>query len=372
MSNGSDTNGRAQAFFKAGKTGTFVIAGPCSAESETGLLKIATALKDMNTDVVRAGAWKPRTRPGSFEGVGEAALKWIADAKKILNIPFAVEIANPSHTEKALAYGIDVLWLGARTTVNPFLVQEIAESLRGTNVPVMVKNPVNPDIYLWMGAIERLAACGVTQLAAVHRGFSSYEPSKYRNMPFWQIPVELKSRMPEIALICDPSHIAGNRALIEYLAQRAMDLNYDGLMIETHDRPDEALSDKEQQITPQRLNEILTKLKIRRVDSRSPEFRDQLEELRKKIDRIDRELLEVMGERMKIIEEIGLFKKENNIAVFQPERWKEILNTRPQAAERLKLHREYIRKLYSLIHDESIRRQTEIMNVDTERPDRSL
>lgn len=369
---GLDKNSSPEQFFKAGKTGTFVVAGPCSAESETGLFNIASALKSMGADVVRAGAWKPRTRPGSFEGVGEAALKWIADAKKILNIPFAVEIANPSQTEKALSYGIDVLWLGARTTVNPFLVQEIAESLRGTNVPVMVKNPVNPDIYLWMGAIERLAACGITQLAAVHRGFSSYEPSKYRNVPFWQIPVELKSRMPDIALICDPSHIAGNRNLIESLAQRAMDLNYDGLMIETHNQPNEALSDKEQQITPQKLEKILRSLKIRRSDSQNPEFRDRLEELRKKIDRIDRELLEVMSERMKVIEEIALFKKENNIAVFQPERWKEILNTRPETAKKLKLHREYIRKLYSLIHDESIRCQTEIMNANTERSDRSL
>lgn len=343
-----------------------IIAGPCSAESPEQLLTVAKAVKGLGINIMRAGIWKPRTRPNQFEGKGVEALRWIKDVKKEVDIHFAVEVASPYHVEQACAADIDILWLGARTTVNPFTVQEIADSIKGIDKVVLVKNPINPDLALWIGGIERLAHAGIQKLGAIHRGFSSFQKSQYRNQPLWQIPLELKSRLPELPLIGDPSHIAGNREMIFEVSQKALDLGYDGLMIETHPDPDGALSDAAQQITPHRLEEILEQLRISEKSSSNALFLNQLEDLREKIDHIDQEMIETLATRMRLIERIGEYKKDNNVTAFQLERWNEIMKTRPDWGNQANLAREFVKELYRVIHDESIRIQTEIMNKETE------
>jgi chorismate mutase len=343
-----------------------LIAGPCSAESPEQLMTVGRALKGMGIGVMRAGVWKPRTRPNQFEGKGAEALNWLREVKKETGLRIAIEVATPAHVEQACQADIDVLWLGARTTVNPFTVQEIADSLRGLDKIVLVKNPINPDLALWIGALERVNNAGIKQIGAIHRGFSSFQKSRFRNQPLWQIPLELKSRFPELPLIGDPSHIAGNRTLIAEVSQKALDLGYDGLMIETHPDPDHAWSDAAQQVTPARLAEILGQLRIAERSSSNAIFLNHLEALREKIDQIDQELLENLSTRMKLIEKIGEYKKDNNVTVFQLERWNEIMQTRPEWGAQAQLAADFIRELYRVIHDESIRIQTDIMNKESE------
>jgi chorismate mutase len=347
----------------AAKGAPLLIAGPCSAETEEQVLHTARALKELgNIDLYRAGVWKPRTRPGSFEGMGSAALPWLKRVQQEVGLAVAVEVASPRHVEEALKYGLDVFWIGARTTVNPFLVQELADALAGTGMPVMVKNPVNPDVALWAGALERLERAGITDLAAIHRGFSTFAPSKYRNPPTWLLAIELKARFPNIPLICDPSHIGGSRDLLLPIAQKALDLDYDGLMLETHPDPDHALSDAEQQVTPQRLGEILRELKYRYRSSDNADYLNKAEELRLKMDVADREIVEALARRMALVEELAEYKKENNVKILQLDRWKEIFNTRPEWAEKLHVNEQFVAELYKLIHIESIRKQTEVLN----------
>jgi len=301
-----------------------VIAGPCSAETEEQLYETCKQILANNAgdvDIFRAGIWKPRTRPNSFEGVGEIGLKWFSEVKKQLGITIATEVATPQHVELALKYGVDILWIGARSTVNPFTVQDIADVLKGVDIPVIIKNPINPDVALWLGAIERISNAGVTKIAAMHRGFSTFEKTKYRNSPMWQLAIELKSKLPELPIFFDPSHVGGKRELIEPLSQKALDLNYDGLMIESHITPDTAWSDAEQQVTPLRLGEILDAIKIRSTSIDDQDFLTHLEELRIKIDRVDKEMIEMLANRMKLVEQIGDYKKANGVAVFQFERW---------------------------------------------------
>jgi chorismate mutase len=339
-----------------------VIAGPCSAESPEQLLTVAQALKNLGIPIMRAGVWKPRTRPNQFEGMGTEALRWIQEVKREIDIDFATEVASPQHVEEACKAGIDVLWLGARTTVNPFVVQEIANALKGVDKIVLVKNPINPDLALWIGALERVNHAGIEKLGAIHRGFSSFQKSQFRNPPLWQIPLELKSRYPELPLIGDPSHITGNRNMIFDISQKALDLGYDGLMIETHPNPDAALSDAAQQITPARLKEILSSLRVSAQHSSNVVFLNKLEALREKIDHLDQELIDTLATRSQLIEQIGEYKKENNVTIFQLERWNEIMQTRPEWGKQSNLFPDFIRELYTIIHNESIRVQTEIMN----------
>lgn len=339
-----------------------IIAGPCSAESPEQLLSVAQSVKQLGIEIMRAGVWKPRTRPNHFEGKGIEALRWIQQIKNEVDIQFAVEVASPLHVEQACEAGIDVLWLGARTTVNPFMVQEIANAMKGIDKAVLIKNPINPDLALWIGAIERVYHVGIQKLGAIHRGFSSFQKSRYRNQPLWQIPLELKAAYPNLPLIGDPSHITGNRNMIFEISQKALDLGYDGLMIETHPDPDHALSDAAQQVTPARLAEILDQLRVSKKSSSNAIFLNQLEALREKIDNLDQELIEILATRSKLIEKIGEYKKENNVTVFQLERWNEIMKTRPEWGEQSQLAKEFIQELYRVIHDESIRVQTEIMN----------
>ncbi|TGE16575.1 bifunctional 3-deoxy-7-phosphoheptulonate synthase/chorismate mutase type II [Hymenobacter elongatus] len=350
----------------AAKGQPMLIAGPCSAETEQQVLTTAKALKALgNIDLFRAGIWKPRTRPGSFEGVGAQGLAWLRRMKEEVGLPVTVEVATPRHVEEALAHGVDVLWIGARTTVNPFAVQELADALAGTNIPVMVKNPVNPDVALWAGALERLERAGIRQLAAIHRGFSTFAPSRYRNAPTWQLAIELKTRFPHLPLICDPSHIGGRRDLLLPISQKALDLDYDGLMIETHPDPDHALSDAEQQVTPQRLGEILAELKYRYRSSDNEDYLNKAEELRQKMDVADREIIEALARRMSLVEELAEYKRENNVKILQLDRWNEIFTSRLQWAGKLRVNEKFVAELYKLIHLESIRKQTEIL----QRPD---
>jgi chorismate mutase len=342
-----------------------IISGPCSAESEEQLYQTCYQLKQKNVvHLYRAGIWKPRTRPNSFEGYGITALEWLKNVKNELQIPFAVEVASPAHIEQALKYGVDVLWIGARTTVNPFNVQEIADALKGVDVPVLIKNPVNPDLALWIGAIERLYGAGLRKLAVIHRGFSSHLPSKYRNEPMWQIPIELKTIFPNLPIIGDPSHTGGKRVLLQEIAQQALDLNYDGLMIESHINPDVALSDASQQVTPADFYTLLSNLKFRIVknDSLDSVFINQLDQIRQQIDQADKELLELMKRRMSLVERACEYKIDNNVTIFQVERWNEIFRSRQEWAKKLSLHPEFITEIYKLIHIESIRQHTEIMN----------
>lgn len=348
-----------------------IISGPCGVESEKQIHEVAEAMGSMNVHLLRGGIWKPRSRPDSFQGVGSIGLKWLKDAGLKNNLPVTVEVATPKHVEEALSAKIDVLWIGARTTVNPFLVQEIADALKGVDIPVMIKNPINPELELWLGAIERISKAGITCIAAIHRGFSTYEKTRYRNVPTWQIPIELKRRLPSLPLLCDPSHICGTRNLIASVAQTAMDLNYDGLMIESHSHPERALSDSQQQLTPGALKELLDHLVIRSAVVEDVIFLNLLEELRDKIDKMDEEILNKISERMDVAREIGRYKKENNITILQVERWNEILRTRLQFGLDHELTREFILKMYELIHDESILQQTYMMNSELWEPQKN-
>lgn len=342
-----------------------IIAGPCSAESEDQVMSTATALKNSKRiHAYRAGVWKPRTRPNSFEGMGEKAFPWLQRVQNELDIPVAVEVANAKHVELALRYGMKILWIGARTTVNPFSVQEIADALKGVDVPVMVKNPINPDLALWIGALERINQAGINQIAAIHRGFSSMN-KQFRNAPNWEIPIELKTTLPSLPLFCDPSHIAGSRDKLSYISQKAFDLDFDGLMIESHYTPDAALSDAQQQITPNRLNEMLQQLIVRNVKSNSPEFTTKLESYRSAMDELDSELIQVLAKRFDLSKELGAFKMENNVSVFQLDRWKEILESRIPFAETQNMDKLFAETLMKIIHDESIRIQTEIFQQDS-------
>jgi chorismate mutase len=340
----------------------FVIAGPCSVETEEQTHTIIQALKkEGKTQLIRGGIWKPRTRPDSFEGIGEIGLPWIAQASKNVGIPFSVEVANAKHVELALQYGTDVLWIGARTTVNPFAVQEIADALKGTNIPVMIKNPINPDVNLWIGAFERLQQAGITDITAIHRGFSVYKHDTYRNVPTWEIPIALKQELADIPLICDPSHIAGRTDLLLEVSQKAMDLNYNGLMIETHPTPALAWSDAKQQITAEALSELLTKL-VLRSNAMEHKSNEALESFRKQVHVLDTALFELLMKRMQISEEIGRFKKEHNITILQEEHWKKMLESRLDMAKTLNLSDDFVRSILDAIHLESITRQISVMN----------
>ena len=339
-----------------------VIAGPCSAETEDQVLKIAHDLKDTDVSVYRAGIWKPRTRPGMFEGVGAIGLKWLDKVKKETGLLTATEVANASHVKLALEYDIDVLWIGARSTVSPFIVQEIADALDGTDKIVLVKNPVNPDLALWLGGIERLYSANIKKLGVIHRGFSTYEKSKYRNNPEWQLPIELQNKFPDLPLICDPSHIAGRRDILQDISQTALDLNFDGLMIETHIDPDNAWSDAAQQITPSVLVKMMEDLKIRTLTSEEADYKNQLNTLRTQIDVIDHGLLETLGKRMKVAVSIGELKKTKNVAVLQTKRWNEILGNMILEGEKKGLSEEFVLRMFKAIHQESINNQEKVIN----------
>ncbi len=336
-----------------------IIAGPCSAESEEQVLQTARELSRIKIDVLRAGIWKPRTMPGTFEGVGAIGLAWLGKAKRATALPVTVEVATPRHVEACLNHGIDILWVGARTTANPFSVQELADALRGVDIPVMVKNPVNPDLELWLGAVERFSRAGIRRIAVIHRGFSSATETVYRNRPNWSIPIEMKLRHPEIPIICDPSHICGNRELIYNVAQKAMDLLFDGLMIESHTVPESALSDAGQQLSPSQLELLLKKVNFKSAHSDNTDFTNTLERLREKIDRVDDDIIKTLARRMRIVAEIGQYKKRNNVSILQPERWNEIITSRVKAGVGSNLTEGFIRKLYRCIHAESILNQEE-------------
>ncbi|MBS1489849.1 MAG: bifunctional 3-deoxy-7-phosphoheptulonate synthase/chorismate mutase type II [Bacteroidetes bacterium] len=340
-----------------------IISGPCSAETEEQT--IATAKQIAATGKVhalRAGIWKPRTRPGQYEGAGDIGLQWLMAAKKETGLPVTTEVANAAHVEASLKAGVDILWIGARTTVNPFSVQEVADSLKGVDIPVMVKNPVNPDLELWIGAMERLSKAGIKTMAAIHRGFSSHEKGPFRNLPMWDIAIELKTRLPELEIICDPSHISGNRDLIAFISQKALDLDMAGLMIESHIHPDAAWSDAKQQVTPAALGKIVSELVVRSVSSENKMFKDTLSVLREQIDHLDDEIMQKMAARMKISEKIGQYKKDNNVTILQVGRWEEIIKTRVTLSKAMGLDEGFTRDLLRLVHHESIQVQEKVMN----------
>lgn len=341
--------------FEGCNSSPLYIAGPCSAESREQTLSVARGVAKAGVAIFRAGVWKPRTKPGSFEGIGVEALSWLQEAKELYGLRTLTEVATPEHLEAALASGIDGVWIGARTTTNPFAVQELADALRGVDIAVLVKNPVNPDVDLWAGSIERIYNSGVRRIAAVHRGFGTYETSPYRNSPHWTVPIELRRRIPQIAILSDPSHIGGRRDLIATLSQQALDRGFDGLMIETHTAPDEALSDAAQQITPETLAEILHSLKWRR----STDSADGLREYRMHIDSIDNRILELLAERMDVARNIGRFKMDNGIAIVQHDRFKELLSAVEQRADAMGVSSRCIHRIFSAIHDESVRQQLE-------------
>lgn len=353
------------------KDGPIIISGPCSAETPEQVMETAIQLaKNHQADILRAGIWKPRTRPNAFEGIGKEALNWLVDAGKETGLPTSTEVATATHVEQALKSGIDILWIGARTSTNPFSVQEIADSLKGVNIPVLVKNPINPDLNLWIGALERINNAGIDKLGAIHRGFSTFH-EQYRNAPLWEIPLKLKTIFPDLPLINDPSHISGNRDHLFSVAQKALDLNMDGLMIESHINPDEALSDAKQQVTPSNLLQLLNQLHFRSDKSDSVLYNTRLEELRSEIDRIDNELFAQIANRMKITKEIGRYKKENEVTPFQLNRWKEIIDTRQPFAISQGLNPEFTDRILQLLHDESIKIQSEILN-STSKPFKTL
>ncbi len=340
-----------------------LIAGPCSLESEEQALATARLLaKDHRVFIYRGGVWKPRTRPGSFEGIGSIGLKWLTMVREETGLPVGTEVANAQHTEEALKAGLDVLWIGARSTASPFVVQEIADVVKGTNTVVMVKNPVNPDVQLWMGAIERIYQAGIKNIVAIHRGFTPFQETKYRNYPNWQTVIELRRMMPEVPVICDPSHIAGKREYLYEVSQKAFDMGLEGLMLESHIDPTCALSDKEQQLTPADLAKLLDKLVIRHQSADNPLFENQLEVLRSRIDALDTELLEVLSSRMDIVREIGNYKKTHNVTALQINRWAQLMDDRVKMAEKLNLNRTFTKILFQLIHEDSVRMQTEIMD----------
>lgn len=339
-----------------------IVAGPCSAESEEQVLATARALTgDGRVKVFRAGIWKPRTRPGGFEGAGAKGLEWLKRVKAETGLTVATEVAMPQHVEQALKYDIDMVWVGARTTTNPFLVEQLASALAGSSIPVLVKNPITPDLELWIGAIERMWRLGITRLAAVHRGFHPYERSRLRNIPKWELAIDLKSRIPSLPIICDPSHIAGTAGLVPEIAQRSLDLSMDGLMVEVHPNPSAALSDARQQLTPEVFLQMLSTLTFHQGSSASKEFSDFLEQVRNKIDSIDQQILELLANRMHLVEQIGEYKRSNNVTIFQLRRWEKILESRIECGKRLGLDEDYIKSLLQLVHKESIKKQAEIL-----------
>jgi len=341
----------------------FLISGPCSAETEEQVMETARQLATVDqVSLFRAGIWKPRTRPNTFEGVGVVGLKWLRRVKQETGLLVGTEVANEKHVYEALKYGIDMLWIGARTSVNPFTVQEIADALNGVDVMVLVKNPINPDIDLWLGAIERVARAGIKRLGAIHRGFSSFEKTSYRNQPNWQLPIELRRRVPDLPILCDPIHIAGSREYLHEISQKALDLNFDGLMLESHIDPDKALSDAAQQITPNELKELLSRLILRNPSTSDPKLLDVLGELRQQIDVYDDHLLDLMEQRMKVAETIGKYKKDNNITILQSARWDEIVKRVMVKGKAKGLSPELIDTIFKAIHQESINRQMMIMN----------
>jgi 3-deoxy-7-phosphoheptulonate synthase len=355
--------------WKGFKGKPFLISGPCSAESEEQMMETARQLAVLKEICVfRAGIWKPRTRPNSFEGVGSAGLKWLRQVKQETGLMVGTEVANERHVYEALKYGIDMLWIGARTSVNPFTVQEISDALNGVDVMVLVKNPINPDLELWIGAIERIAKAGITRIGAIHRGFSAYEKTLYRNEPNWQLPIELRRRLPDIPIICDPSHIAGARPYLHEISQKAMDLNFDGLMIESHIDPARALSDSAQQLTPNDLKELLSRLIYRNPDPSDPKLLDVLGELRQQIDVYDDHLLDILEKRMKLAETIGRYKKENNITILQSTRWDEIINKVISRGKAKSLSYDFIDTIFKAIHQESINHQMKVMNNGSDKP----
>src|SRR5690554_86325 len=338
-----------------------VIAGPCSAETEEQVLGIAQELKDTDVSYFRAGIWKPRTRPGNFEGVGALGLKWLQKVKEETGLKTATEVANKAHVELALEHDVDLLWIGARSTVSPFIIQEIADALHGTDKIVLVKNPVNPDLSLWLGGIERLYSSDIKNLGVIHRGFSTYEKSKYRNNPEWQLAIELQNKFPDLPLILDPSHITGKRDMIFDVSQTALDLNYDGLMIETHTDPDNAWSDAAQQVTPASLKQIMRDLKIRKETDQEADYNKKLSNYRAQIDVIDNALIEMLGKRMKVSDQIGALKKQRNVAVLQSKRWNEILGKMVLEGDQVGLSEEFILRIFKAIHQESINHQQKIV-----------
>lgn len=340
-----------------------IISGPCSAETEEQVLETAQRLaKTGKVDMLRAGIWKPRTRPGSFEGVGTKGLPWLQQAKKLTGLPTTVEVATGKQAEDALHFEVDMLWIGARTTVNPFSVQEVADALRGADVPVFIKNPINPDLELWTGAVERIAKAGIKTIGLIHRGFSAYGNTEFRNAPMWHLAIEMKRRNPELKIINDPSHICGRRDILMEVAQKAIDLDYDGLMIESHIDPDNAWSDAKQQITPEKLAEMLDTIAWRKEDAGSREFHAALEKLRQQINHLDDEMMQILSQRMNLAEKIGQYKKDNNITILQTTRWNEILERAYRKGEKIGLSNEFITKYFDAVHMESINHQNKIMN----------
>jgi chorismate mutase len=339
-----------------------VIAGPCSAETEEQVLKIAHELKDSDVSYFRAGIWKPRTRPGMFEGVGEIGLRWLKKVKEETGMKTCTEVANAAHVKLAIENDVDLLWIGARSTVSPFIMQEIADALAGTDKIVLVKNPVNPDLALWLGGIERLYTAGIKNLGAIHRGFSTYEKTKYRNTPEWQLAIEFQNKFPDLPLINDPSHITGKRDMIFEVSQTALDLNFDGLMIETHFDPEKAWSDAAQQVTPDALKQIMEDLKVRKQTNTEEEYQKTLNNLRAQITVTDNQLVELLGKRMKVADQIGGLKKEKNVAVLQSKRWNEILGNMILEGETKGLSEEFVLKMFKAIHQESINHQEKVIN----------
>ncbi len=340
-----------------------IISGPCSAETEQQVIETATRLAHTGqVDVLRAGIWKPRTKPGMFEGIGTKGLPWLLQAKRITGLPTTVEVATAKHVEDALQFEVDILWIGARTTVNPFSVQEVADALRGVDIPVLIKNPINADLELWSGSIERIQKAGIRQVGMIHRGFSNYGNTEFRNAPMWHLPIEMKRRFPDMLLICDPSHICGNRHMLQSIAQKSIDLDFDGIMVESHIDPDNAWSDAKQQITPEQLADMLSALIWRSENTDKADFLTALATLREQINHIDDELMTLLGQRMKIADRIGQYKKDNNITILQTNRWNEILEKAYSKGEKLGLSQEFVTKYFDAVHLESINRQNRVMN----------
>lgn len=340
-----------------------IISGPCSAETEEQVLETAQRLAATGKiNVLRAGIWKPRTRPGMFEGIGTKGLPWLQKARELTGLPVAVEVATAKQVEDALHFGVDILWIGARTTVNPFSVQEVADALRGVDVPVLVKNPINPDLELWSGGVERVARAGIKKLGLIHRGFSNYGNTDFRNAPMWHLGIEMKRRNPELPIICDPSHICGRRDILAEVSQKAIDLDFDGLMIESHIDPDNAWSDAKQQITPEVVADLLDKIVWRKEDVNSEEYHAALEKLRQQINHLDDELMQILGQRMKVAEQIGQYKKDNNITILQTNRWNDILERGFKRAEKVGLSKEFVTRYLDAVHMESINHQNKVMN----------
>jgi chorismate mutase len=340
-----------------------LISGPCSLESEEQAMETAKLLaRDKRVFVYRGGVWKPRTRPGSFEGVGSIGLKWLQNVREETGLPIGTEVANAQHTEEALKAGLDVIWIGARSTASPFVVQEIADVVKGSNAVVMIKNPVNPDVQLWMGAIERISQAGIKNIVAIHRGFTPFRETKYRNYPNWKTVIELKRKMPNLPIICDPSHIAGTREYLYEISQKAFDMGMEGLMIESHRDPSCAMSDASQQLTPADLGKMLDKLVIRHENANNPDFENQLDVLRNRIDAIDAELLETLASRVEIVKKIGEYKRDNNVTALQINRWTQLMDNRVSLGKTMDLNETFVKILFQLIHEDSVRMQTEIMD----------